>query len=689
MNTSMSAAATRPPENKSEDLKGQSERQCPHPPSSLSNTVHSMPSESSEPSEPSSSSRAREDSSLVRHDTHDKHDTHNTHNTHKSIHLLPTQVNHVSALKRILCRSWFALDLSMLGAGKTFTTTYIANKKRFPHVVVICPVSVKPKWVQMQREYGLNVSTILGYTELRSVKCKQPRHGLLVRRDYSQTQTSRVNGDEREVEKVEFNPTRRWLDMVEEGVFLVFDEIQNIKNVSSQFSAAQALVRPIAGSYDMFPVRSTSRVLMLSGSPFDKPEQVTTLLRTTNVMKHDELGTFCPTTMRMTLRGMQDIIDYCEELDSVQTTHIVGRPAVFRSNMSNYVYSLFQRIIKSHRSSSMLPPACTFRVHKYNAFYDVVDPLERDRLSTAVGTLSLACNFDPTNETVDFTHNNNNRNAEGNNGNNGNNTGSIQQVVTALMQVETAKIGTFVRVVREILGASPSAKVSIHVNFTSTIADLKRDLSEFRPLIMNGAVTAEKRGELLRRFQAPSTECRLLIGNVSVCSTGIDLDDKHGAFPRFVLVSPNYSTITLYQLGQRFIRADTKSSSTLHYVFGAHAHESRVLRALATKSATMRATTTDQTKSGVIYPGDYPEWREDRRTGACAAKFVTEAYTPSYREDGGLLVGEKNKEEEEEAAATAATAAVSETVNELLCEQLSKFPTIDEENRAVMAAARL
>lgn len=45
--------------------------------------------------------------------------------------------------------------------------------------------------------------------------------------------------------------------------------------------------------------------------------------------------------------------------------------------------------------------------------------------------------------------------------------------------------------------------------------------------------------------------------------------------------SPSYSTITLYQLGQRFIRADSRSDATLHFVFGKHAQESNVLKALA------------------------------------------------------------------------------------------------------------
>ena len=103
----------------------------------------------------------------------------------RAVVLLPTQQEHVARMRAILQRHPVALDRSMLGAGKTFTTTYLAREMDLPHVVVIAPVSVKPKWAGMARDYGLRVSRLLGYSELRSVRCRQPRHGLLVRRDYT------------------------------------------------------------------------------------------------------------------------------------------------------------------------------------------------------------------------------------------------------------------------------------------------------------------------------------------------------------------------------------------------------------------------------------------------------------------------------------------------------------------------
>lgn len=55
--------------------------------------------------------------------------------------------------------------------------------------------------------------------------------------------------------------------MLNEGLLLIVDEIQNIKNVSGQFLAAQAMLKPIL---DGNAPDAKSRVILLSGSPIDR-----------------------------------------------------------------------------------------------------------------------------------------------------------------------------------------------------------------------------------------------------------------------------------------------------------------------------------------------------------------------------------------------------------------------------------
>ena len=523
--------------------------------------------------------------------------------TFSQIVLLPPQVSHVVRLSDILQNNAFALDFACLGSGKTFSSSNIALDPAmgFKHVVVVAPVSVQPKWEDMRKTYGVPIRENVSFCGLRSVKCKQPKHGLLHRRDYKTFMT--LNFTRVEVDKVEFTPTAKYRQYMDEGLLLIVDEMQNVKNVSTQFQACQALIKPIVERFGAAELNNNkSRLLMLSGSPIDKEEQVVTLFRTLHIMKTDELARFIVAERRIEWKGMDDIWRRCAQLDP-ETTERLVRPYVGQAGdvmMRRLCFNLFQQVIKPALTSAMPPPGLPVKIFKYNAFYNVVDVEEQAMLRRAVEGLERATAFNR--ETGQVTH------TAG--------MDAMRAITRSLLQIETAKIGTFARVAREKLESNPQCKVAICVNYSDTITDLLRMLADFEPLVLNGQVAGKNRQKILDRFQKPDTECRLLIGNASVCSTGIDLDDKHGGFPRFALISPNYHTILIYQISHRFQRMDTKSDATINLVFGKEAHELRVLNALARKGAVMKTTTQEQVAAGIVFPGDFPRWEEEEIQGA-------------------------------------------------------------------------
>lgn len=516
--------------------------------------------------------------------------------------LFDYQRGHKDKIIEILNKSPFAFDFSMLGTGKTYTTSFIFQHyrgNRFNHLISIAPVSVKSKWKQMERDHGICLHKSISFCEVRSVKFKQPKHGLLSRRDYMH----KVKHDDEtttEIEKVEYKCTDEYLKLVEEGVLLVIDEIQNIKNASNQLDACKELMRPIFEAYKKDPVAAKSRVILLSGSPIDKKVQVIHLFKALGICKHEKLSVYNPQTWQMMWRGMADIENYCkaqfgeEPVETVRDSFWLGYPD--ERELEEYCYRLFKILVKDSLSSAMNPLDINTHIAKQNANYIIQEEKDRDLLRKGVDLLQRATRFNSASNTVDF-------------GANG--IESLRSVVRALTMVETAKINTFMRVARQHLEANPNKKVVITVNYTDTINDLMEGLDEFEPLRLDGSVTAKRRGEIIEQFQAPNTERRLLIGNLSVCSTGIDLDDQDGNFPRICLVSPNYSTITLYQLSHRFQRAATKSDATIHFVFGKDITELPILNALAQKSSIMKEITDNQVEYGVVFPGDYEEWNEE------------------------------------------------------------------------------
>jgi hypothetical protein len=196
----------------------------------------------------------------------------------------------------------------------------------------------------------------------------------------------------------------------------------------------------------------------------------------------------------------------------------------------------------------------------------------------------------------------------------------ISSVIRALQVIETGKISLFSRLVRKYSQEIPSSKIVVAVNYCDTIKDLQTNLADLQPLVLQGSSTVKQRASVLEKFSMPSLEHRILLCNQGVASTGIDLDDKHGSFPRICLVSPNYSSITAFQLGHRFQRLDTKSDATVHFVFALRPDqvpaqcgdiiELKVLDALSRKSEVMRATCDTEMIPDVQFPGEHAEFIE-------------------------------------------------------------------------------
>ena len=524
----------------------------------------------------------------------------------KLIQLLPYQVKHKNKLVNIFKESPFALDFSMLGAGKTFTSSFIFqnHNEDFKHIISISPVSVKTKWSMVEKEYGFELYRNVSYCELRGIKFKQPKHNLLKRRDYvdlfEQADGAPGNGIgmnamQREVEKVEYSCTKEYLDKVNEGILLVIDEIQCIKNISNTMHAAKELIRPIVES---FRKGGKSRVLLLSGSPIDKKEQALNLFKTLHIMKNDRITAYNPQTGENMWRGMSEIEAYCRRLDNDMVEVCRAKyknVAVLDRHLEDYCYELFNRVLKNNLSSVMLPELNDYKIDKRNAYYWTNNKKDIELLKMGIAKLKSASQFNGMNGTVNF-------------GNNG--ARAISSIQTAMLQVETAKINLFHRIGLEKLEENPNNKIVIAVNYTDTIKDLMTLFHEYSPLKLDGSMTFNQRGESLRKFQKPDTEYRILICNISVASSGIDLDDKDGNFHRTAFVSPNYSTITLYQLSHRFSRADTKSDCQINFVFAMEDSETKILNALSRKGTIMKEVSSQQADAGVVFPGSYADYKE-------------------------------------------------------------------------------
>lgn len=81
-----------------------------------------------------------------------------------SIQLLPSQLQHYNRLRNIMSYSRVYIDTSLVGAGKTYVSLYIASQCKMS-VIVICPVNVHGKWMSIATKYGITAQ-VMTYDKL-------------------------------------------------------------------------------------------------------------------------------------------------------------------------------------------------------------------------------------------------------------------------------------------------------------------------------------------------------------------------------------------------------------------------------------------------------------------------------------------------------------------------------------------
>ena len=533
----------------------------------------------------------------------------------KQIELYPYQIEHVQRLESYLDKYHFGIDLSPLGTGKTYTAAKVFQNRSLQHIVTISPPSVKTKWLEVNGLYSLGCDSNLTYGEITGKRFTQPKCEYLLRNDY-RVPVMQEDGTTRMIDKYNYTVTDSYKQLVANGLLLVLDEFQHLKNESAQTEACEIMIRCI---YDDFKKGGRSRVLLLSGSPIDKYHQAVRLFKTLGIMRHDKI------VSGYQYAGINEIEDYINENfknsprnNPIRNDFIATyRESYIRTRLDRnnneilvqnafrcelYAYRLFLNVIKPHASSAMdlrQIQNTGIILHKYNGNFRLNDERNQEKVTAALEDL---------NKINDLRM----RIREQRRTNGDPNAGSMMaQVVRALTVIETSKIDTFHRLARKDLEFDPCKKVVIGVNYSATIKDLASLLAEYNPLIIDGSKSVKARRAILDKFQAPTSEYRVLIGNIAVISTGIDLDDKHGEFPRVCYVSPNYNTIHIYQLGHRFLRGlDTKSDTDIYMVYSDNRYERRMMESLMSKGQIMKSVTREQADAGIVFPCDYQAYVE-------------------------------------------------------------------------------
>lgn len=511
--------------------------------------------------------------------------------------LLDHQLNHAKTMSCMLDSNYWCLDRSKLGTGKTFVGTWLALKYEFPNALVVCPAALINTWEDMEEAFGLPVVTIargmkgiLSYEKLRGMKDGILPHGLL-EKEKIEEEVEMKNGKTKIQKSVIFYPTKMLDKIINQGCILIFDEIQKAKNKTSAIHIAVRSV--IDRAKQLIEKGANSRILLLSGSPFDTVDSCINFLQLVRIIEDSRLaftafGNF--ELDREGYQGAQQMFDYCRMVDEIATERTIeDHPYRNLSTLKETIYQLYLSVIMPNLTDGMPSANIEIPLDVKNGFYN----LSKQRipiLSDAINDLKKSVR--------DIEERRSNLN-------------SIGAIIVSMYKIEYQKIEIFIRKAVDTLENIPNSKVVLVFNFTAGVDICVDHLRDYNPMILTGKTSKKERARIIKDFNKSNLRRRLIIANLTVVALGINLHDTDGRFPRYAFVDGNYNAINTHQVVYRFYRAGVKSIPHVRFVYVKDHSEVQILQSYAKKGKIFKEILPEQVMNGIKFPGDYEDEVEE------------------------------------------------------------------------------
>lgn len=491
----------------------------------------------------------------------------------------PHQIEHLARIDEIIKTNHGYIDVSKMGLGKTYIVGAVAQKYGFPLLVIHPPGEpVKDVWMKMINEYKIPFYAVISYNDLAGTEKSQPKSGLLTRTD-----TVHEGKTGRQTTITQFYATKLLSTIIESGCLLVFDEFHLIKNVGAARSkAAKVVLHTLLCSKS-----SLSRYALLSGTPFDKEDTATSLLKSLGFINHDKL--YNEIRGEFKLLGLADLIDVSNKLDPDATADTLdefgGLDGIDKGNAREIVFRLFLNVIAPTLISSAEDIAREkdpYPTDIKNGFYNM-DAKATEELKKGIEVLSKSVRYEDnkSGEIID--------------------TGGLGR---ALQMIDTAKVPLYVRLGKMALGTKPGSKVVFALGHDAAIDGVIAGLKDYNPLVIRGKIPMKQRVGIIKAFNEDPNS-RVMVGNIKTMGTGINLHDTVGNSPRIMFISPTYDMLTLVQATGRIDRVGKKSQPMVRIVYGKEgATEVNILNSLVKKSDVLSDVIS--VASGTNRPRDLP-----------------------------------------------------------------------------------
>lgn len=483
------------------------------------------------------------------------------------------------------------------GWGKTRVSVYVALCLEVCFDIksmVICPANIRNQWRDEMGKANLKPLGIYSYEEIRGQKGgTRTRKGVayvkppMCKHPY----LTRDGG-----EKGPFHYTQQWEQALIEGVFLIIDESQKLKNDSGQHYAVIELIHSLCHIEPMH-----SRVLHLTASFVDKNENLRNLMRCFGYTKKNVMMQQNPARGIIEWRkhGLGEVMKVAEQIDQRKSNDALI--AVHRKVNSSTLHIIFGHLwVNVLRSHVVIPvkdavykhpvTGIPFKRERINGFFDL-DSKGRAMAIKAIRGLRMA-GVIREDGFVDFRAANNS-------------FGIIQK---SLMLLCESKLQTIVRLALHELRTT-NKKLVLCIPFIKGQETVFKELELYSPLILNGDCKMDDRPDIIAKFNKPNNDCRVIIMTPQVGGVGVSLHDTDGRFPRVFIGPPTFNFMDWFQATGRIYRRGMMSDTKVILVYAANAPLESVLVNSMAKTALCKDVIIPG--SGRVFPGEFDIYIEN------------------------------------------------------------------------------
>lgn len=480
----------------------------------------------------------------------------------KNVKIEEHQMEHFNRCLKILKTNYGYLDGSLMGTGKTDVTLGIAEKGKWKIFIVSIKSGMK-MWINQAKKYGIEIIDIISYEAVNLVKGREKTNKYLRRNDKGKIET-----------KEKFD------EYVKDGMLLIFDEVQKIKNNTGTLESCHALVKSVV-KHSTEGARS--RIALLSATAIDATVQIISLIKMLGVVTEDEMYKYDRKNKQYLSIGFDQLQQYCSRFNKYRTQYICSE-VLDRKSIYTMCKDLYFSILKDQLTSSM--PALHYMTNIKNGYYEF-EPDDLAQMKESLELLKTGVEYNEETKTVKYHS-------------------GWGKIPIVLRKIEKAKVGTAIRLAKEILDKSIYNKVILFFRYRENVEKATALLQEYGALHIYGPDSPADRLYAQKKFQEPNTDVRAVVLNTQVAGMSIELDDQIGGFTRYTFMIPNHRVNEQFQaLYRGGGRKNSKSENIARFIYSkTYPEENSIIHAMTTKGKMFRLLSNDHNYK-IKYPNEY------------------------------------------------------------------------------------